>query len=124
MVRRDRGELLDRFKTLSVSKECIGSGDRVIGLLVGGAPRAFRFFAPRGGLEAVVLASERGETLLDLRVLRRARSELLNRFKTLTGRKKCIGSRDRVIGLLVGGALRAFRFFGTCSGLEALVLAP
>ena len=62
--------------------------------------------------------------LLEFRMLRRGRAELLDRFKTLSVSKKHVGGGNRVIGLLVGGALRAFRFFGTRSGLEAFVLAP
>ena len=55
---------------------------------------------------------------------RRDSGELLDRFKTMAVRKKCVGSRNRVIDLLLGRASRPFRLFGPCNGLEALVLAP
>ena len=61
--------------------------------------------------------------LLDFRMLRSVYRELVDRLETLSVRKKPIGSRNCLIGLLVERAPRALRLFGALGGLQSLVFA-
>ena len=84
MRRRDCGELLDRFKTTAVREKCVGSRNCVIDPLLGRASRPFRLFGPCSGLEALVLAPQRGKTLLHSRMLRRQVGQECDRLEAFS----------------------------------------